>query len=165
MDQNGSRMPGNRARKASKRSAQAVSSSSPSMNPWGSLGEPFDTGYAVKWGPYLGPTPAKIICFCGPSRSHQARLRGPHGSATHPPHSLSYLAPLYLPGIPMGPMGPGSRVQHPGPRIQGPGTWYLVPGTAHEASTSWIQDHGSRMHDPGLGSWIQRPASRILDPG
>ena len=61
--ENGSEMPGNSARKASKRSVQAVSSASVSMSPWGLLGDPFETGFVVKCGPYLGPKPVtNIVC-------------------------------------------------------------------------------------------------------
>ena len=67
--QNWSKMPGTRARKASKRSAQAVSSSSLSMSPWGPLGDPLETDFVVKWGPYLGPKPVKKYVFMDPQRA------------------------------------------------------------------------------------------------
>ena len=46
-------MPRNHAGKASKRSVQAVASSSPSMSPWAFMGSPFEPDVVPKWDPML----------------------------------------------------------------------------------------------------------------
>ena len=59
LDENGSEMLGNRARKASKRSVQAVASSSLSMGPWGLVGDPLESDFVPKRGPMLVPNHVK----------------------------------------------------------------------------------------------------------